>query len=584
MSYSNIFINLDSLVELSNKLNSSHNNEFILNTVLLSLMGKLGYRRGLGLVINANNNQIETKIIKGSYNDDLSPELLNEAMEINAELRNKFLLSNGNDNLQVEKINSEVLGSENDRIIFKYTAEDLLIYISFAKEKYAFLKLDSRVKKSLFNSEEKHYLTIVSNLTANALEITESYDKLYKTNLELQRQNQLLSTIFEISKDFSFFLSIDEIKKQIAFRILGQLLVNKFAVYYKHNDIIEELILNLNNKLPDSLIDRLFSLDEVSFSESLAPEMSEILISNNITLIAPMKYHNKTLGLILLGNKYNNLPFLENDLNFIEALGYTVVMSIENVRLIQEEISKKQIEKELELALEIQQNLLPKAFPKVDRFDIYGLSRPSKIVSGDYFDVIQKVKPTIYFVIADVSGKGVPASLLMANVQSALRSLTNLNLSINEIVNQINSTIYNNTTADKFITFFIGKLNSDTLEFEYINAGHNPPVLYRPLDEKIIFLHEGGFFLGFLDSPLEYEIGKLRLSKGDIILMYTDGIVECQDPQGNEFGLQRVLEFIKRNYEKSAEFFVNSLLSEVIEHCQSQDLKDDISMIAFKVK
>lgn len=561
MNSQKYFISLDSLVELSNKLNSSRNIHFILNTVVLSLMGKLGFRRGGAFIVNCNGEVIEELIVKGNLGYNLLNNFWAEFSSLNF-FDNKYLVSS------------------NDKA--------LMILIKKPDENYYLLIFGSRVKKNELSDEELHYLTLVLNMTVNALEMAYNYESIYKTNIELGKRNQLLSTLFEISKDFSFSLTLEQIINYLRYRILGQLLVNKFALFYLENGHYNELISTLEDGFANDDLDALFSFEKITFvddiSNLLSNRLSKKLSLKQVKVISPLKYQSSTRGVLLLGKKYNNQPFTNEDLNFIEAFGNIVILSIEHTRLIQEEIKKKQLEKELQLAFEIQKNLLPKEIPAIKNADVYGITIPSKVVGGDYFDIISISNSNVYLAIADVSGKGIPASLLMANVQSALHLLVKLDLSLDEIINKINYIIFRNTNAENFITFFLGKLNTSTLEFTFVNAGQNPPILYRKESDEFIYLSDGCLFLGFLDSPLDIKVGNVKFVKGDLLFLYTDGIVECENADGNEFGSEKLKIFIRNNCTRSAKEISNLLLEELVSFCGSKEFKDDVSFIVLSLK
>lgn len=559
MNSQQFFISLDSLVELSNKLNSSRNIQFIVNTVILSLMGKLGYLRGGAFFVDDNANVCEEIVIKGNLNRE---------------------------NLKVLLRKFSSLEFDEKKYLTNFLDGNLVILIKNFNQKNLLLVLDARFKKCSLTNEEQRYLTLVLNMAVNALELAYNYEILFRTKIELERRNQLLSTLFEINKDFSSSLTIEQILNHLRYRILGQLLVNKFAVYYYDNGRPVELISTFDVSIKEDDLEILFSFDKIQIvNEELNNQNLPLSILNNqVKIISPMKYQNSTRGILLLGKKYNNQPFANEDLHFIEAFGNIVILSIENARLIEEEISKKQLEKELQLALEIQSNLLPKNFPILQNLEVYGFTVPSKIVGGDYFDILNYSESLIYVAIADVAGKGIPASLLMANVQSALHLLVKLDLNLVDIVNNINSIIYRNTTADIFITFFLGKLDLNNFEFSFVNAGHNPPLLYKKQSKNFISLTNGTLFLGFLESPLDIEVGKVNLEKGDLLFLYTDGVVECEDSNGIEFGIANLKTFIKNNYYRNSKEFCELLYEEILRHCGSAQMKDDISCVALKIK
>jgi sigma-B regulation protein RsbU (phosphoserine phosphatase) len=524
-------------------------------------MGKLGFLRGGAFIISNDFTKIEEIVVKGQIDKNVILE-------------------------HIEELSRLPIFEEKFHI--KFSSNILLVTLKLTDNRFVLLCFVSRLKKADYLPDEQHYLSLVLNMTANALDITINYENLYKTNIELQRRNQLLTTIFEINRDFSLYLSKDQISSHFKYRIFGQLLVTRFALYYEENGKIEEILNNLSGEISTEFIDFCLSLDNlliVEIDRKKIPERFHSFLSmNEIQIILPLIYHNQTRGVLILGKKYINETFTKEDINFIQALGNTFTIAIENCRLVNEEIRKKQIEKELQLALEIQQNLLPQKIPTFERVELWGFTTPAKIVGGDYFDIIQSDRQFLYLAMADVAGKGIPASLLMANVQSALRLLVSLDLSLQQIVNYINSIIYHNTTPEKFITFFLGKLNLETLCLEYINAGHNPPILFQKQQKKIKNLTIGGLFLGFIDSPLDYQVGCEILGKDDFLLIYTDGVTECKNSLEEEFGVGRLVEFILNNSHKTAKSFCENLFNQIVSYCETKELGDDVSLLALKIK
>lgn len=183
--------------------------------------------------------------------------------------------------------------------------------------------------------------------------------------------------------------------------------------------------------------------------------------------------------------------------------------------------------------------------------------------------------------VADVSGKGIPASLIMANTQAALRVLARNNLSPEAIAGQINYLLYENTAPDKFVTCFFGILNHANNEFTYLNAGHNPPYLFRS-DGTIYELSEGGLILGFLESGYRYKTGNVSLQKGDIIAMFTDGVTESHNLNKEEYGEDRLKYLIAENRQSSAEEMVKAIINDVKYFAGKAPQFDDITTIVLK--
>lgn len=287
-------------------------------------------------------------------------------------------------------------------------------------------------------------------------------------------------------------------------------------------------------------------------------------------------------GILLIGKRMNGENFTNENLQFIEALGNTAIAALENERLFQEELDKKQLEREMELALEIQKNLLPDDIPPIPGFDVAGKSIPARLVGGDYFDVIKLSENRYLFAIADVSGKGMPAALLMANVQAALRSLAPLDLPLKQLIERVNQIVYQNTSADKFVTFFGGILDCTSKEFHYINAGHNPPMLFRAASGAIEMLTEGGIILGITDAPFEYLSGNASFGKKDVLALFTDGITEAMNKNRKEFGEDRLKFEVSNCIESKSNDIISNIINAVTEHAGEAVQSDDITLLIIK--
>jgi sigma-B regulation protein RsbU (phosphoserine phosphatase) len=202
-------------------------------------------------------------------------------------------------------------------------------------------------------------------------------------------------------------------------------------------------------------------------------------------------------------------------------------------------------------------------------------------VGGDYYDIIPLSDHEYVLAIGDVAGKGIPAALLMANVQAALRTIAPLRLPLPEATARINSLIYSNTDIDKFITFFWGLLDTRAHTFQYVNAGHNPPYLLRN-DGGIEKLSEGGLILGILETPTPYSTDTVSLQPGDTIVGYTDGVNEAMSKDMMEFGDDRFLQLIENCRELGAQAAISLVRDEIVEYTRGAPQSDDITMLVAK--
>lgn len=213
--------------------------------------------------------------------------------------------------------------------------------------------------------------------------------------------------------------------------------------------------------------------------------------------------------------------------------------------------------------------------------DLAARTISSREVGGDYFDVAKTPDGNTILAIADVTGKGVPAALLMANLQSMLHVLLPVDITLSEATERINNLIFKNTPADKFITFFWGKYLSTHKILRYVNAGHNPPLLLRKNSDRFEELSEGGLLLGAMETLAPYEQADVQLNPSDLLISYTDGVNEAMNNNEEEFGTTRLKKCILKNREKSSEEILNAIVNDVLAF-SNQKLFDDLTLLIIR--
>jgi sigma-B regulation protein RsbU (phosphoserine phosphatase) len=251
----------------------------------------------------------------------------------------------------------------------------------------------------------------------------------------------------------------------------------------------------------------------------------------------------------------------------------------------EEAIERERLERELATAREIQEKLLPHEMPDVPGFEITGTSLPSQQVGGDYFDFLDIDGGQLGIAIADVSGKGIPAALLMANLQASLHAQVYQSGEVAEVAHRINNLLYKSTDAHMFVTFFYGILDRQKSVFTTTNAGHNPPLLFKS-DGRIERLSEGGLILGF-QPDIEYSQQTVVIEPGEVIVLYTDGITEAADPSSEMvsddlFGTERLLDVVRENSSKSAREIQAAILDAIANHTKNAPQFDDITLVVIK--
>lgn len=242
---------------------------------------------------------------------------------------------------------------------------------------------------------------------------------------------------------------------------------------------------------------------------------------------------------------------------------------------------KERIESELSVASNIQMSMLTKSFPKMEGLDVRAALRPAKEVGGDLYDCFIK-DGWLYFAVGDVSGKGVPAALFMAITLAAFRFISGMGIGMDEVVSRINNSFANGNKEGMFVTLFIGKINLDTLEMEYCNAGHNPIVTISPEGKASLLKSKSNIAAGlFEDFPYEKET--MQLQRGSRLLIYTDGVSEAENPSKELYGEQRLLDFSEsRPVTENSEDFISALSSDVAEFTSGAEQNDDITILSIK--
>jgi len=304
------------------------------------------------------------------------------------------------------------------------------------------------------------------------------------------------------------------------------------------------------------------------------PEFERLAVKElGTALIVPMQRGEENIGFMSVGRKLSDQEFEPDEMEFLAGAADQTASAIYNLAL------RKQAQ-EYEEAREIQERLLPKQIPQMPGLEISGGWRPARIVGGDYFDVFKLAEGKLGLCIGDVSGKGMPAALLMSNLQAVVKALATDDTLPETLMAKANRVMWRNTTEDKFITLFYGLVDLERRILQFTNAGHNAPVLTRQ-DGTQVRLQEGGLIVGaFQDSA--YGHGQIDLRPGDRLVMFTDGITEAANGEEEEFGDRRLVEACLSGRQLSAEALHHSLFDTVAEFCDGE-FEDDATVVVVAV-
>lgn len=557
-------LELRDLFDISQSLNTSLNQTAILDQLLLVPMGRMLVSKGL----------VAIKDKSGTFNivhqKGLDPAIQKQPFTLSVSPDQPLTLQEGN----------------NDFALL-YTWRIRLVIPFFNRQGLAgFLGFGAKLSGAAFSQDEMRFLSSLANMGAQAIENAAMVSELQAANRALDQKVQELNTLFEIGRELNRSFEEEIILKQLAFSLMGQLLVNQFFVLrgtgkkamiaFTQGSRFKKENLHSCLALCQSL-DPILQPGFITKTEELRP-----LRDLGVQVVVPMILQDKVEGYLFLAGKMDHNPFSEDDLHFLSALANMTVIALENARLIEEMIEKKRMEEELNVAKKIQQLLLPSAFPALSAVDIHGFNLPSKHVGGDYFDVIPLSETDYLFTIADVSGKGMPAALLMSNLQAGLHSLAGEPYPPEEITAKLNNLIYKNTSVEKYITFFLLRLNIQTGDFVYVNAGHNPPLHFKA-DGTIEPLEEGGLILGMMPGVV-YDQGRGRMGPGSAIVMYTDGVSEAMNAHDEEFEESGLITVARKHLpETDSASFNRLLLQELQSFCTGEPTdSDDVTVLTVR--
>jgi len=561
---------LGSLFEFSAVVNSSLDIKFIFNHFLLTLMGKLMSLRGI-VLLETQPNVFRVENIKG-----LPSDLLNKDFKF-TKIPKRYIYVESKTIKRLPWLkNFEEWGI---KLIVPLISQNHIVGLS------GFLPMNPKKRLSV---QEVTYIKSISNIAAIAIEKGLFISELANVNKQLDRKIQELKTLFELGKEFNSILDPDRIIKLLIYSVMGQIGVNRYAICFLQDGKMKIVNSKLDGKIDDDLC---LYFKTISKPLLLDDELNKIKEQNwqkklnylGIKAIIPLQLQNETKGLLALGNKLNNEKYTHKDFEFLSSLGNLALISLENVRLFSEALEKQRLENELLIAREIQKGLLPASLPEIPNFEIAATNISSKQVGGDYYDVINLNSNCYMIAIGDVSGKGTPASLLMANLQATIRALIPLGLSLPELTCRVNNLINENTTSGRFITFFWGVLNAEDGILRYVNAGHNPPILIHT-DGTSERLDKGGIILGIMKTVVPYLEGEVKFRKGDVLVCFTDGVSEAMNEFNEELGETPIMELTKSSIGESAQIILGRIIDAVKQHSQNTVQSDDITLIVLKAK
>jgi serine phosphatase RsbU (regulator of sigma subunit) len=297
-------------------------------------------------------------------------------------------------------------------------------------------------------------------------------------------------------------------------------------------------------------------------------------------LAVPLGVAEKVFGIIYADSPIAEGRFTEDHLKVLTTLASVAAIRVENARLVESRLQQERLERELQLAMEIQQRFQPTAPPVVAGYEFQGISFPCYEIGGDYYDFIPRADGRMVIALGDVSGKGTAAALLMSSLHAAIHAQTGSHDTLVETISAVNKYLAENIPPNRFVTLFYAELDPESGSLSFLNAGHNPPLIVHAAG-TVEQLAAGGLPLGIKPNA-EYREGRTQLQLGDVLVVYSDGVTEAASPSGEEFGPTRLYEVVQRNVEASAAGIRDRIESALTKFSQGTQAADDITLVIVK--
>ncbi|MCY4159550.1 MAG: SpoIIE family protein phosphatase [Bacteroidetes bacterium] len=543
---------LQALFQTSQLLSSSLELHSVFNNLLLTAMGKFLVSRGIALLYDATDTSWRVVVSKGILG-----------------------IEEGTD-IEFAPLNSGApIAGEQLPVSLRSLGIHLLLPVRDDQSMIGAVALGRKVTGAEFNEEELQFVQSLVNMSSTSVRNSLMMEKLRRTNLDLDSTVQQLNTLFELSKEFNKTVDRTHVLKIFSFALMGHMVIRNHLFYLRRPDDSFELVSGNEGHLKSPALEFLAGIENLVRSEP-----GNQLDQCGITVALPILQQGVVHGILCLGKKPGGSTYSQKDVEFLYALGSLAVTAIQNVELIEERIAKQQLEEELRMARLIQRRLLPSEIPRIPEIEIATLALSSREVGGDYFDVVPLNDGRTLFMIADVTGKGVPAALLMSSIHACTHIMLPMKLTLREAIEHTNRVLYENTDSDKFITAFAAIYHPNQ-SLEYVNAGHEPPLLIRS-DGHVDRLRDGGPLLGIIPNA-SYDPSYITLAPNDLIVMYTDGITEAMGNAMEEYNEERLLNLILENQNCSASRLTEMIQNDIQQFTGPVEmLSDDRTLIVLK--
>jgi len=389
-----------------------------------------------------------------------------------------------------------------------------------------------------------------------------------------------LEALYEVGLAIASMLNLEQLGEEILLRAVSLLDARRGALYLRSGGRLV-----LDHTLGGDAMPEL-PLDDPQVAQVLGPGLGgeqHLLPGARHLMAVPVGAEPNSRGILVIADKESRHgvgPFPESDRRTLALFANQAATALETAYLHRQALEKERLEREIELAADIQRRLLPTAIPVAEGFELAGWSRPARHVGGDFYDLMRLKQGRVGAVLADVSGKGLPAALMVSTIHSSLRLLVDREGVGPGLVQHLNRHIAASTAPNKFITLLVVELDPSSNEVRYVNAGHNPGVVIGS-DGNVRELASGGLPLGLFGES-SYESGSLVLEPGDLLCLYSDGLTECESPSDEEFGLPRLVDLLRASSDRSLSEVIRDVDAAVTDFAQGLSQGDDQTLVLLR--
>ncbi len=558
---------LIALLDLTSSLGTQLSGAEILDAILLTTMGELGAASG-GIFVRRDGGLHELRVARGLGRDVSRLPALDDA------------LCAGGVVTRASGRGAEVLAA---------TGLELLCPVERGERRLAIIGVGPRASGRPYDDDDIAFLRSVAACSATPVENGFIHDELRRVNRRLSVKVFQLNSLFDISRELVASLDEETIKSLTVTTVMGHLTVSRCALYLVGPEglsLAHERGLHTADGQavippPEALPTLAGLAGPRAVRELPASPLRQRLESLGLCRVVPLIQGGACAGLLALGERVAGTAFGEEDDEFVQTLGRQALAALENVRLQRMQVEKQRQDRELQIAREIQRSLFPLDLPAISGFAVAAATRPCHEVGGDYYDVIGLGQGLWAIVIADVSGKGVPASILMASLHASLHALAGTADPATTLT-RLNRFLYESTQPSRFATVFYAELDETTRWLRYVNGGHVPPY-HVSRGGSVSRLEMGGPAVGLLEG-VGFEVGSVRLAPGDLVAMVTDGATEARSPDDEEFGDERVLATLAAHGRDGAEAALAALFQDVGRWTGPAGCSDDLTAFVLEAR